>query len=258
MKNSIIVIGMGELGSVFARGFLKLGYPVQGITRDMSIEEMSQQIPNPTAVLITVGEADIHQTIQSIPSIWQDNVILMQNELLPRDWLNSKLIDPTVISVWFEKKKGMDSKVVISSPVLGKHSQLIADALNSLDLPTIQLNTAEQLNYELVRKNCYILTSNIAGLEVGGNVAELAEKHPQVMLDVVNDILDIQDILTATKNDRKALIKGMLEAFEGDPQHKCMGRSAAVRLNRALKIAKEANLKVKKLNSIKEMVSKNT
>lgn len=258
MKNSIIVIGMGELGSVFARGFLKLGYPVQGITRDMSIEEMSQQIPNPTAVLITVGEADIHQTIQSIPSIWQDNVILMQNELLPRDWLNSKLIDPTVISVWFEKKKGMDSKVVISSPVLGKHSQLIADALNSLDLPTIQLNTAEQLNYELVRKNCYILTSNIAGLEVGGNVAELAEKHPQVMLDVVNDILDIQDFLTATKNDRKALIKGMLEAFEGDPQHKCMGRSAAVRLNRALKIAKEANLKVKKLNSIKEMVSKNT
>ena len=251
MKKSIIVIGMGELGSVFARGFLKLGYPVQGVTRDMSIEKVSQQIPNPTAVLITVGESDIQQTIKSIPKTWQDNVILMQNELLPRDWTNSNLIAPTVISVWFEKKKGMDSKVVISSPVFGQHSQLISDSLHSLDLPTRQLDSAEQLNYELVRKNCYILTSNIAGLEVGGNVAELAENHPQVMLDVVNDILDIQDYLTDSKNDREKLIQGMLEAFKGDPEHKCMGRSAPIRLDRALQIAKQANLSVNKLNEIK-------
>ncbi len=253
MKNSIVVIGMGELGSVFSRGFLRLGYPVQGITRDMSIAIMAEQIPNPTAVLITVGEADLHQTMQAIPDVWQDNVILMQNELLARDWLATGLKNPTVISVWFEKKKGMDSKVVISSPVFGKHGKLVADALASLDLPTRQLETIEQLNYELVRKNCYILTSNIAGLEVGGNVQELAEQHEQVMLDVVNDILDIQDYLTNTTNDREELIKGMLEAFNGDPEHKCMGRSAPARLERALQIAQEANLDVDKLKEIKKL-----
>jgi len=250
MKNSIIVIGMGELGSVFARGFLKLGYPVQAITREMSVNDIATKTPNPTAVLIAVGEADIHQVMQSIPTVWQNNVILIQNELLPKDWENTKLIDPTVISVWFEKKKGMDSKVVIPSPVFGKHSQLICDGLASLDLPTTQLNSADQLKYELVRKNCYILTSNIAGLEVGGNVTELVENNNQIMLEVVNNILDIQDYLTDTKNDRQKLINGMLEAFEGDPKHKCMGRSAPARLKRALEIAKQANLTVNKLNAI--------
>jgi hypothetical protein len=39
---------------------------------------------------------------------------MMQNELLPRDWAIHDFIDPTVISVWFEKKKGMDSKVLIN------------------------------------------------------------------------------------------------------------------------------------------------
>jgi hypothetical protein len=250
MKDSIIVIGVGELGSVFSRGFLKLGYPVQGITRNMSIDNIAREIPNPKAVLISVGEADIHQTIQSIPKAWQNNVILMQNELLPRDWLNSDLIEPTVISVWFEKKKGMDSKVVISSPVFGKHSQLVSNALNSLDLPTNILNSTDQLEYELVRKNCYILTTNIAGLEVGGNVEELAQNNQSIMLDVVNDVLDIQDNLTGSKNNREALIQGMLEAFNGDPEHKCMGRSAPARLERALNIAEKANLEVKKLKEI--------
>ncbi|VAW47845.1 hypothetical protein MNBD_GAMMA03-1946 [hydrothermal vent metagenome] len=50
MKNPIIVIGLGELGSVFARGFLKLGYPVQAINRTMSMQSVAQEIPNPTAI----------------------------------------------------------------------------------------------------------------------------------------------------------------------------------------------------------------
>ncbi len=29
MKKTVVVVGLGELGSVFARGFLRLGHPVQ-------------------------------------------------------------------------------------------------------------------------------------------------------------------------------------------------------------------------------------
>ncbi len=252
MKKSIIVIGMGELGSVFARGFLRLGYPIQGITRDMSIQNMAQQIPDPTAVLIAVAEADIHTTMQNIPTNWLNNIILIQNELLPHDWQATNLVDPTVISVWFEKKKGMDSKILIESPVFGKHSQLITNALATLQIPTVQLDNLEQLTLELIIKNCYILTTNIAGLEVGGNVQELAEKHPQLMLAVANDVLTIQDYLTNTINNREFIIKEMLKAFAGDLKHNCMGRSAPIRLERALKIARNANLKVMKLNEIAE------
>jgi len=252
MENPIIVIGMGELGSVFARGFLKLGYPVQGINRTMSMQKMAEKIPNPTAVLIAVGESDIHQTLADCPAAWQQDVILLQNELLPRDWQAANISDPTVISVWFEKKKGMDTKVVIPSPVYGKHARLIFDALSTLDLPVLQLDSAEELEYELVRKNLYIVTTNVAGLEVGGVVSELSMNHADVMNAVASDVLDVQDWLTGTTNNREKLINGMLDAFLGDPQHKCMGRSAPARLARAIEFADQAGLEVTKLREIQK------
>ena len=250
MKNTIIVVGMGELGSVFARGFLKLGHPVQAVTRDMDLKQVAGEIPNPEAVLISVAEADIAHVLQSIPAAWHNNLILLQNELLPRDWQAANLPEPTVISVWFEKKKGMDSKVVLPSPVYGKHAKLVFNALAKVDLPSFIVDSSEELLYELVRKNLYILTTNIAGLETGGTVSELAEHHSDIMSQVANEVLDIQDALSGQANDRTALMNGLLEAFEGDPQHGCMGRSAPARLTRALGIADQHKLSVSKLRQI--------
>ncbi|RUM90624.1 MAG: hypothetical protein DSZ27_07985 [Thiomicrospira sp.] len=250
MKKPIIVIGMGELGSVFARGFLKLGYPVQPVNRSQSMQDIADEIPDPTAVLIAVGEADIHQTLQECPAVWADNLILLQNELLKRDWENTHVTDPTVISVWFEKKKGMDSKVVLPSPVHGQHSKLVFNALSQLDLPCVQLDNQAELTYELVRKNLYILTTNIAGLVVGGNVESLMNQHKDIMNAVADEVLDIQDALTEQQNDRTKLMKGLIEAFEGDLEHKCMGRSAPARLKRALEHAETLNINVPYLHKI--------
>ncbi|MBO1926028.1 hypothetical protein J3998_00430 [Thiomicrorhabdus sp. 6S2-11] len=250
MKNPIIVVGLGELGSVFARGFLRLGYPVQGAMRGQDLQALAKDIPNPEAVLIAVGEADISSVLQDIPNAWQDRLILLQNELLPRDWQAASLPTPTVISVWFEKKKGMDSKVVIPSPIFGTKAKLVFDALAKVDLPSYIVDSEEELLYELVRKNLYILTTNIAGLEVGGNVQQLQQEHAEVMNAVAHDILEIQAYLTGQTHAIDNLIKGMLEAFAGDPEHGCMGRSAPARLKRALTFADQANLEVAKLREI--------
>jgi biopolymer transport protein ExbB len=47
-------------------------------------------------------------------------------------------------------------------------------------------------------------------------------------------------------------VTGMVEAFQGDPDHKCMGRSAPARLDRVLAQAQEAGLDVRQLKIIKE------
>ncbi len=39
MNQAVIIVGVGELGSVFARGFLRLGYPVYPVTRKISIHD---------------------------------------------------------------------------------------------------------------------------------------------------------------------------------------------------------------------------
>ena len=98
-----------------------------------------------------------------------------------------------------------------------------------------------------VRENDVV---NIAGLEAGGNVRELWLEHNDLACEVAGDVLDIQEYLTGEELDRTALIEGMLRAFDGDPAHACMGRSAPARLERALAIADEAGLDVPALRRI--------
>lgn len=250
MKQPIVIIGTGEMAGVFARGFLKLGHPVYPINRDTDMLASVTQIPSPAMVLVAVGEKDLHPVLEQIPGMWQNKLALLQNELLPRDWQRYSFDQPTVISVWFEKKKGQDAKVLIPSPVYGQHAALMHDALASIDIPARVLNSLNELEYELVRKNVYILTTNISGLEAGGTVSELWREHQSLAKAVASDVIQLQEYLTGNKQDTDRLQQGMLEAFDGDPDHKCMGRSAPARLQRALELAADAELELSALRNI--------
>ncbi len=250
MKQPIIMIGTGEMAGVFARGILRTGRPLVPVTRDMDMEQAARETPQPEAVLVTVAEKDIDAVLGRIPAPWRDRLILLQNELLPRDWQKHEIRNVTVISVWFEKKPGQDYKVLISSPVYGPHAGLVKEALGKLDIPCHVLDSADALSFELVLKNVYIVTTNVSGLEAGGTVSELWRDHEKLARSVADNVMDIQDWLTNKQMDRDALIAGMLEAFAGDPDHKCMGRSAPARLQRAIETADEAGLAVHKLREI--------
>ena len=212
-------------------------------------DELTAKQVEPKLVLIAVAEADLHSVLEQVPAAWRDRLVLLQNELLPNDWLQYKL-DPTVISVWFEKKKGMDSKVIIPSPVYGKHACDIAEALVSIDIATHVLQSSEALLFELVLKNVYILTTNIAGLQTGGNVGELWEAHRDVATAVANEVIQLQQVLTGQQFDSATLIEAMVYAFNGDLNHQCMGRSAPGRLARALDLAEKNGLNLEILKKI--------
>jgi len=252
MNKPIVVLGIGELGSVFARSFLRNNYPVYPITRMTDVNELSNSI-DPEMVLVCTAEGDLQSALTSIPNKWKDRVAMMQNELLPRDWESHNFIDPTVISVWFEKKKGMDSKVLISSPAYGPKAQILADSLALIDIPAHVVANEDELLFELVLKNLYILTTNIAGLAIksGANVDDLRNNHLELMREVSADVLKLQESLTGKTFNESDLEQGMIKAFEGDLEHGCMGRSAPARLDRALELAKEFKIKVSTLQIIK-------
>lgn len=253
LKKPVVLIGVGEMGAVFARGILRIGHPVYPVTRDVDLNQLSQQLADPEMVLVAVGEKDLHSTLESIPQIWRNKLTLLQNELLPNDWLHHQITAPTVISVWFEKKPGQDAKVIIPSPAFGPHAQLLHDALASINIPVNVLSNSDELLQELVVKNLYILTTNIAGLEVGGNVDQLWNQHRAVAESVAHEIIDIQEALTWRKFDHQHLLNKMSEAFAGDPEHRCMGRSAPARLERALQHASQHNIVVSHLQQIKQL-----
>lgn len=248
-KRPIIIVGMGEMAGVFARGFLRAGHPVYPVTREMKLQQQAEQIADPELVLVAVAESDLHPVLQNLPDTWKDRLVLLQNELLPDDWQQYQL-EPTVISVWFEKKKGQDFKVLIPSPVYGDRADILVDALGAIGIAARKLNTMDELLFELVVKNVYILTTNIAGLKTAGTVSELWQNHRPLATAVAAEIIELQQKLTGQSFEQEQLIDAMLQAFDGDPDHNCMGRSAPARLQRALKLAQQYQLQLPTLQQI--------
>ncbi len=257
MKAPIVIIGIGELGSEFARGFLRCGYPVYPVTRQMDIADACQQIPTPTLVLITVQENKLHTVLEQLPDAWRDKVGLLQNELLPRDWQRHNLINPTVAVVWFEKKPDIALTNILYTPVYGPHAVLMSQALEAIKVPIRLLEDEDTLLYELLRKSLYILTVNICGLSCNCTVGNLWHQHQALARNVANEVISILEWLTATKISTNRLISGMVEGIEDCPNRNCLGRSAPARLQRILAYAQEAGIETPKLKEINKLIKTN-
>jgi len=251
MQQPIILIGVGEMGGVFAKALLRAEHPVYPVLRTTSLTQASAAIPEPELALVTVGEADLDRVLGSLPAGWAQRAGLIQNELLPRDWERHAIANPTVAVVWFEKKPGQDVKQVTATPVAGPAARLLVDALAGTGIDAYEI-APDNLTDQLVIKNCYILTSNIAGLRTGGTTGQLWEEHRQLAEVVVAEVLDIQQWLVGAPLDRERMVAGMAAAFLADPEHKTTGRSAQQRLSRALQHAAEAGIEAPTLTEIEQ------
>jgi len=251
MQPPVVIVGIGEIGGVFARGLLRTQHPVYPVTRLMDLAQAAAGFPEPARVLVTVAEDDLGAVLATMPPSWAGRLVLVQNELLPRDWRAHAHIDrPTIVSIWFEKKPGADPRVLLPSPAFGPGAGLVHDALASLQIPVRVLGDEDELLFELVRKNLYILTTNIAGLVTGGTVESLWRDHRDLARAVATDVLAVQATLTATPLDQARLMQGLVEAFDADPEHRCTGRSAPARLARTLAHAAAAGLAVPALRDL--------
>lgn len=252
MKKPIIIIGIGELGGEFARGFLRCGYPVIPVTRQTNVETLSQEVVDPALVLIAVQEQELHRVLERLPTVWHDKIALIQNELLPRDWRQFNISDPTVAVVWFEKKPNIALTNILYTPVFGPKADILIEALNAIGIPTKKLHNNDELLYELLRKALYILTVNICGLVENCSVGELWEKHRPLAIAVSKEAIQILAWLSETKLDEQKLIDGMAEGIADCPNRKCLGRRAKSRLERALAYAEQAGVETPTLSEIYE------
>ena len=77
MNQPIVIVGIGELGGVFARAFLRRGSPVYPVTRSMNIAEEAERIPQPELVLVAVTERDFKAVMATIPNQWRNCIVLL-------------------------------------------------------------------------------------------------------------------------------------------------------------------------------------
>lgn len=250
---AVVVVGIGELGAVFARGFLKSGHPVFPVTRSTRLEEVARTVPAPDLALVAVGETDLDGVLRSLPAGWRGCVGLLQNELLPASWLAHDIVDPTLAVVWFEKKPTSLLKELLPTVLFGPRADLLAGALGAVGVVTRTVESEAELLFELTRKNLYILTTNIAGMEQGGTVGELWERHRPLALTVAREVLRLERAQTGAELAEAPLLAGLEAAIAADPGHACTGRSAPARLGRALSKAERLGVAVPELRRIAEL-----
>lgn len=252
MKEAVVIIGIGQMGAVFARGFLSIGHPVYPVIRAMEIESISDEYPDPALALVAVAEADLDGVLRQLPEGWKRRVGLLQNELLPKDWQKHGIEDPTVIAAWFEKKFRRAIAPLVPSPVYGPQAELVVEALSAIEIPVKTLGSYEELVEALVVKNLYILTANIAGLKGADTVGGLLEQDLKLTEEVFDDVMTLQQSLTGRAFDRDTLWKEMVSIIHSDPEHGSRGRSAPQRLVRALQQAEAMGLELETLSKISQ------
>jgi hypothetical protein len=69
-------------------------------------------------------------------------------------------------------------------------------------------------------------------------------EHNELARQIADEVIDLQEWLTGVSFPRDRLINGILEGMNGDPNHKCKGRSAPGRLARVIELADEAGLQI--------------
>jgi len=251
--STAVVVGIGQLGSEFALGLLRLGCAVYPVTRAQSLAEVAEAAA-PELVLLAVGETALGPLLASLPPRFKDRVALVQNELVPSDWERAGITDPSGIVVWFEKKAGRPIHVVRPSVVFGpQHARLLA-LLGELKVPAYAVRPGT-LESELALKNLYILVHNLAGLAFQGTVGELWQRDPAWAREVANDIFVHQEARLGRALDRAALLAELEQAVKADLGHGLAGRTASERLRRVLAQGQQAGVRLPALERLTEKLN---
>lgn len=244
----VLLVGPGQLGRVIAGGLAACGVSVDAVLRGEAIAPTSAH----ELVLVAVGERDLESALAAIPTSHRDRVVLLQNELVPASWETHAIVDPTVLVVWFEKKKGRAIQHVRDTEIAGPQASLFVRALDAMDVRANETPPSE-LTRALVVKNLYIVGANVLGLALGGvTTGELVSQHRARTERVLRDVFAIERsrLRSDAALDEDDVIRRTLDAFLADPSHGTLGRTAKERLDRAIGRARAASVATPELDAI--------
>lgn len=267
VEGAVVVIGMGQLGTTLAEGFLKTGVPVVPVLRSQSISDTVSDLKGAHAVLLAMGEDDLPGALEQVPPSHLDRVILLQNELRPDAWRERYPLDlaPSVLIIWFEKKGDRAPHVVLPSIFhpegrLKDEPERVSHAFQMLNIPLRQSYNREDFHQQLVIKNLYILALNLVGLKVGGTAGQLLSAHRRALDVVLDELLLIESKLfegagyPRMSENHDLLRSGLEAAIVADENHTLRGRTASRRLERTLSRATELGLNVPHLRSLRNFL----
>lgn len=245
-----LVVGMGEMGSVFALGLLRRGYTVAPVLRSTPVETILSRAANPALCVVAVAEDDLEHVLDGWARRYADRWVLMQNELRPSEWERRGLDTPTIAVTWFEKKPGREVHPIVSTPVHGPHAPVIISALSALGIPVHHEPDREQLLFELCLKNLYILGMNFAGLTHPTDVGTIWHEHRPYLDQICIEVLELEAAQMQRNLPTQSLCIELERLIMADPRHVAAGRNAIARLQRSRRTAKRLGISTPVMDAI--------
>jgi hypothetical protein len=243
------VWGVGELGRWLGGAALRVGLRVTPLTRQSEPRETLAALPAETPILIAVGEDALEGVLAAIPHERAHDVLLLQNELFPGTW-RAHGVEPTVLVPWLLKKRGEPELVGRPSRLFGKHAALFAALHEVLGVPHVRVDEATALHQAIVDKYAFILAINTLGLLKDRTLGGWLREDPRRVAALVHEAAQIGAARCEAVIDATASGEAALEAMRAMANIAARGRTARVRFERALRIARERGLSVPELEQV--------
>lgn len=232
----MIVVGLGELGQLYASAALKLGLRVTPLLRKSPREDALSGVSETAPVLVAVGENDLNQALSSLPAQRLAQLILLQNELFPSTW-RAFTPNPTVMVPWLLKKKGEPLLVARSTPVFGQHAELVEKLHVALGFQAERLPTAVALHQAIVDKYAFILTVNALGLIRDVTLGEWLSQGPEQVDAFAREAALLGERLVGQPVDLTQTLREVRSGFQHMGGMRARGRTAKARVLRAVEHA---------------------
>ena len=244
----LVVVGLGQLGSLYADGAQRAGFRVTPVGRTDNLAAIVASVPA-APLLIAVGESDLAAVLAAIPPPQRDDLILLQNELFPSDW-EPITPHPTVLVVWLNRKHDRPSEVARPTAVHGRHADIVATVHTALGLPCTVLTSPADRNLELVGKYAFIITVNGLGVAADRTVEAWRRADPARVEALVGEGVTLGEARLGHPVDRAAAHRMVIEALEALPTMPVRGRSAGARVARGLAVARARGIDIPVLSAI--------
>ena len=237
----LVVVGLGNLGSLIAEGAVTNGVNVTEVRRGDVIADAVAPLPPSTPIVLAVGEAQLHAIVDAVPADRIGDVVLIQNELFPSIWTELGLEQPTICTVWALVKPGQDRIIGKHTTCHGPHAVRLANALEAAAVPSQHLADECARNSDIAAKYAFIVAANLFGL-LGASTVEQGVETLDCADDVLAWTLELGAALVGEPVDEQEAALALDAGLAGFAAMPCLGRSSQARVDRALARAQALGL----------------
>lgn len=249
-NRSVVVVGLGELGSWFAHGLLRAGHTVIPVTRHMSLGDEQGRWDPGTPILVAVPEAQLPGVLTQVEPLRRADVMLLQNATFRGDALLQGWPEVSWAMIWTLRKKGLPQIIGQPSVLWGTHADLLLRAQQQVGMPALIAESSLDLDRWLATKFAFILTISAMSLAGATSLGDAMERHGDaidgwIMEGLALASVRIDDLLPVEAAKRRILdgLANMREMPTG-------GRAAAGRIIAALQIAATRGVDAPALRSL--------